>query len=363
MYEQFIRPLLFRLDAEEAHEFTLDWLSRAGHLSPAISLIRSLYGKQVPELPVEIMGIRFPNPLGLAAGLDKDARCIHALSALGFGYLELGTVTPESQPGNPKPRMFRLPRQEAIINRMGFNSGGIKVFLDNIASSTKSAPIGINLGKNATTPIEQAADDYVSGLKQLYLYADYFAINISSPNTKNLRELQSVASLGNLLGRLSNQRKELTETFNRRVPIAVKIAPDVDNDSIAGIAELLVEHDMDAVIATNTTIARPGLEHEPLAEEGGGLSGIPLKERALEITKLLYQALDGRIVIIGAGGISTAEDAWQRMLAGADLLQIYSGFVYHGPPLIAEIVKGLEEKRTESGCSTLQEAVQQARRI
>lgn len=362
MYKQFIRPLLFRLDAEDAHEFTVNWLSRAGRLAPATSLLTSIYGRHVPKLPVEVMGIRFANPLGLAAGLDKDARCIHALSALGFGYLELGTVTPKYQPGNPKPRMFRLLRQEAIINRMGFNSGGIKDFMDNIASSSKPVPIGINLGKNAATPIEQAADDYVSGLKQLYLHADYFTINISSPNTKNLRDLQSTESLGGLLGRLSRQRKELTKTFNRRVPIAVKIAPDVENESISGIAELLVEHEMDAVIATNTTIGRPGLENEPLADEAGGLSGTPLRERALEVTNLLYQALEGRIAIIGAGGISTAEDAWQRMIAGADLLQIYSGFIYHGPSVIAEIVRGLEQKRAESGYATLQEAVQEARR-
>ena len=361
MYEKLIRPLLFRLDAEDAHELTLDWLSRAGRLTPATSLLNTIYGRHVPELPVEVMGIHFANPLGLAAGLDKDARCVHALSALGFGFLELGTVTPKPQPGNPKPRMFRLSQHEAIINRMGFNSGGIKVFMDNIASSTRPVPIGINLGKNATTPIDRAADDYVSGLKQLYLYADYFTINISSPNTKNLRDLQSAESLGNLLGHLSAQRLDLTKTFNRRVPIAVKIAPDVENDSIAGIAEMLVEHDMDAVIATNTTTGRPGIEDDPVAGETGGLSGTPLKERALEVTSLLYQALEGRIAIIGVGGISTAEDAWQRMLAGADLLQVYSGFIYHGPSVIAEIVKGLEEKRIASGCETLQEAIQQAR--
>lgn len=361
MYEQIIRPLLFRLDAEQAHEFVLEWLARAGRVPAAVSVLQRMYGRHVPDLPVDVMGIRFPNPLGLAAGLDKDARAIHALSALGFGFLELGTVTPQPQPGNPRPRMFRLPEQEAIINRMGFNSSGIRTFMENISRSNKTVPVGINLGKNAATPIEQAAQDYTAGLKRLYLYADYFTINISSPNTKNLRDLQSEQALGDLLEEVSRQRQALTRTFRRRVPIAVKIAPDVDDDSISGIAELLVAHGMDAVIATNTTIDRPDVGDNPLAQETGGLSGKPLQERALAVTRLLFQALDGRLPIIGAGGISTAEDAWQRMLAGADLLQIYSGFIYHGPSILADIVTGLQHKVADTGCSTLQEAIKQSR--
>jgi dihydroorotate dehydrogenase len=361
MYEQIIRPLLFRLDAEQAHELVLEWLARAGRVRAAVSVLERMYGRHVPDMPVEVMGIRFPNPLGLAAGLDKDARAIHALSALGFGFLELGTVTPQPQPGNPLPRMFRLPEQEAIINRMGFNSGGIEAFMENISRSNKTVPVGINLGKNAATPIERAAQDYTAGLKHLYLFADYFTINISSPNTKNLRDLQSEQALGALLEEVSRQRQTLTNTFRRRVPIAVKIAPDVDDDSISGIAELLVAHDMDAVIATNTTIDRPDIGNNPLAQETGGLSGNPLQERALAVTRLLFRALDGRLPIIGAGGISTAEDAWQRLLAGADLLQIYSSFIYHGPSILADIVTGLQTKVADTGCSTLQEAIKQSR--
>ena len=361
MYEQLIRPLLFRLDAEIAHELTLDWLSRSGRIRSATRLLSRLYGSHVPNLPVEIMGIHFPNPLGLAAGLDKDARAIHALSALGFGFLELGTVTPRPQPGNAKPRLFRLPRHEAIINRMGFNSGGIRIFLDNVANSSKTVPLGINLGKNAVTPVEQAADDYVSGLKQLYLYADYFTINISSPNTKNLRDLQAGDALDGLLKRISDERLDLSKTFNRRVPIAVKIAPDVENGDIAHISSLLLKYDMDAVIATNTTLSRHGVEDDPRAAETGGMSGAPLKDRALEVTGLLYRELQGKIAIIGAGGISTADDAWQRMLAGADLLQIYSAFIFRGPGVIADIVKGLDERVVQSGCASMQEAVKAAR--
>ena len=361
MYERIIRPLLFRLDAEDAHDRTLAWLARAGHVTPALAALNALYGRKAPELPVEVMGIRFPNPVGLAAGLDKDARAVRALAALGFGFLELGTVTPRPQPGNPRPRMFRLPRHEAIINRMGFNSGGIRVFLDNITRAGKPVPLGINLGKNADTPIAEAADDYLNGLKQLYLHADYFTINISSPNTKNLRELQAVDELDDLLSRLARQRRELAGTFKRRVPIAVKIAPDVADGAIPDIAALLIEHGMDAVIATNTTIDHSGVAGDPLADETGGLSGRPLKQRALEVTRLLFRALDGQLAIIGAGGIFTAEDAWQRLLAGADLVQVYTGFIYHGPGILTDIVRGLRAKMRETRCDTLQEAVRKAR--
>lgn len=362
MYQRFFRPLLFRLDAEQAHELTLDWLSRCGRIDQATRMLTRVYGRHVPDLPVDAMGIRFPNPLGLAAGLDKDARAIHAMSALGFGFLELGTVTPRPQPGNPKPRLFRLPQHEAIINRMGFNSSGIREFLENVANSIRTVPLGINLGKNASTPVEQAADDYVSGMKQLYLYADYFTINISSPNTRNLRDLQAGDALENLLEHLASTRLDLSKTFNRHVPIAVKIAPDVEDEDIAQIASLLLQYEMDAVIATNTTLSRQGVEDDRHAHEAGGLSGAPLKARALEVTRLLYQELQGRITIIGAGGISTAEDAWQRLLAGADLLQIYSAFIYHGPGVIADIVTGLDDKRQQTNSASLQEAVRKTRK-
>jgi len=361
MYTHLIRPLLFRLDPERAHDFSIASLSRIARIPGALALLRQAYGHRVPDLPVEVMGLRFPNPLGLAAGLDKDARCIEALSALGFGYLELGTVTPRPQPGNPPPRMFRLPEREAIINRMGFNSRGIGNFLDNIARAEHQVPLGINLGKNATTALEDAAADYVSGLKQLYLYADYFTINISSPNTRNLRDLQSSDALGGLLAAIAAARRELIDTFGRRVPIAVKIAPDIDDMQVPGIIALLLEHGIDAVIATNTTISRSGVEDLPHAEENGGLSGQPLTVRADEVVRRLYTESRGRIPIIGVGGIGSAEQAWQRLVAGADLLQLYSALIYRGPGLIGEIVRGLKARVVDSGQPDLRRAVAAAR--
>ncbi len=361
MYKSLLRPLLFRLDPELAHEITVEWLSRAGRFSVTRSLLNQLYGSKVPELPVELMGIHFPAPVGLAAGLDKEARCISALSALGFGHLELGTVTPKPQSGNPKPRMFRIPEHQAIVNRMGFNSSGIKTFVENVARTKRTIPLGINLGKNAATPIEQAAEDYITGLKQLYLYADYFTINISSPNTKNLRNLQSENALDALLERLMKMRQELSEEFSRTVPVAVKIAPDVDNGTIPSLAGLLVKHGIDAVIATNTTIDHSAIAGNQYADEDGGLSGAPLKDRANAVVKLLYKELEGKVPIIGVGGIFSSEDAWQRLLAGAEMVQIYTSLIYQGPGIIGEIVGGLSQRVEQSGTSTLQQAVRLAR--
>lgn len=352
---------MFRLDAELAHDITIEWLSRAGRFSVLRNLLKQLYGNRVASLPVDVMGIRFANPLGLAAGLDKNAQCISAMSALGFGHLELGTVTPLAQPGNPSPRLFRAPEHQAIVNRMGFNSGGIRPFLENVANTRKSLPLGINLGKNASTPIESAADDYISGLKQLYLYADYFTINISSPNTRNLRDLQSEDALDDLLEKLMRTRAELADEFSRIVPVAVKIAPDIEDSSIPALAGLLQQHGLDAVIATNTTIDHSGIADSPIADETGGLSGRPLRERANEVVALLFAELQGSIPIIGVGGISDAEDAWQRLISGAEMLQIYSSFIYQGPGIIADIVNGLARRVEQSGAASLQEAVAQAR--
>ena len=361
MYKQRLRPLLFKFDPELIHEITLEWLSRAGKFSPVLALLKNIYGNRTADLPVEVMGIQFPSPVGLAAGLDKDARCISALSSFGFGHLELGTVTPKPQPGNPAPRLFRIPEYRAIINRMGFNSSGIHSFLENVASTQKTVPLGINLGKNAVTPIEQAADDYISGLRQLYLYADYFAINISSPNTKNLRDLQSDEALDDLLERIMRTRDELAAEFRRKVPVAVKIAPDIENNNIPSIAELLIRHQVDAVIATNTTIDHSLVAGSEYAEETGGLSGKPLKDRANEVTALLYHELQGELPIIGVGGIFTAEDAWQRLVAGAEMVQIYTGFIYNGPGAVAEIVNGLAKRVADTGEASLSAAVIKAR--
>lgn len=361
MYKTLLRPLLFRFDPEFTHELTLEWLSRAGKFAPVTSLLQKLYGNRVKELPVNLMGIHFPGPVGLAAGLDKEARAITALSALGFSHLELGTVTPKAQPGNPSPRLFRLPEQQAIINRMGFNSGGIHPFLENIARTRKSIPLGINLGKNLTTPIDQAADDYILGLRQLYLYADYFTINISSPNTKNLRDLQSEEALDGLLLKIMKTRKDLADEFNRTVPVAVKIAPDIENNGIPALAALMLKHKVDAVIATNTTIDHSVVMASEHGNEVGGLSGLPLQQRANEVVTLLYHELGETIPIIGVGGIFNAEDAWQRMLAGAEMVQIYTGFIYHGPGIVREITNGLALRVKELGAKTLQEAIKLAR--
>lgn len=361
MYKQILRPLLFKFDPELIHEITVEWLSRAGKLPPVVALLKKIYGKRAADLPIEVMGIQFPTPVGLAAGLDKDARCISALSSLGFGHLELGTVTPKPQPGNPVPRLFRIPEYQAIINRMGFNSGGIHQFLENVASTQKTVPLGINLGKNAVTPIEQAADDYISGLRQLYLYADYFAINISSPNTKNLRDLQSDEALDNLLERIMRTRDELAAEFKRKVPVAVKLAPDLENNNIPSLAGLLIRHQVDAVIATNTTIDHSSVSGSKHAEETGGLSGKPLKDRANEVTALLYHELQGKLPIIGVGGIFTAEDAWQRLVAGAEMVQIYTGFIYNGPGTVADIVNGLAKRVSNAGENSLPAAVIKAR--
>ena len=361
MYKQILRPLLFKFDPELIHEITVEWLSRAGKLSPVLALLKKIYGNRTANLPVEVMGIHFPAPVGLAAGLDKDARCINALSSFGFGHLELGTVTPKPQPGNPLPRLFRIPEYQAIINRMGFNSGGIHPFLENVASTRKTVPLGINLGKNAVTPIEQAADDYISGLRQLYLYADYFAINISSPNTKNLRELQSDDALDDLLEQIMRTRDERAAEFKRKVPVAVKIAPDVENNNIPSLAGLLIRHQVDGVIATNTTIDHSAVTGSKHADETGGLSGKPLKNRANEVTALLFHELKGRVPIIGVGGIFTADDAWQRLVAGAEMVQIYTGLIYNGPGAVADIVNGLAKRVADSGETTLSGAVIKAR--
>ena len=361
MYKQILRPLLFKFDPELIHEITVEWLSRAGKLSPVLALLKKIYGNRTANLPVEVMGIHFPAPVGLAAGLDKDARCINALSSFGFGHLELGTVTPKPQPGNPLPRLFRIPEYQAIINRMGFNSGGIHPFLENVASTRKTVPLGINLGKNAITPIKQAVDDYISGLRQLYLYADYFAINISSPNTKNLRELQSDDALDDLLEQIMRTRDELAAEFKRKVPVAVKIAPDVENNNIPSLAGLLIRHQVDGVIATNTTIDHSAVTGSKHADETGGLSGKPLKNRANEVTALLFHELKGRVPIIGVGGIFTADDAWQRLVAGAEMVQIYTGLIYNGPGAVADIVNGLAKRVADSGETTLSGAVIKAR--
>ena len=330
-----IRPLLFQFDAETAHHLTLRSLATLHrlHIAP--------FGHGAHEEPRTVMGLRFPNPIGLAAGLDKDGRYIDALADLGFGFLEIGTVTPRPQPGNPRPRMFRLPSANAIINRMGFNNGGVDAFVANVKRSRFYASggiLGLNIGKNADTPIERAVDDYLYCLDRVYAYASYVTVNISSPNTKNLRQLQAADELDQLLGALRTRRDALAEQTQRQVPIALKIAPDLDDEQIRVIADAVRRHGFDAVIATNTTIARDAVQGLPHAEQAGGLSGAPVFAASNRVLAELVRALSGAVPIIGVGGVLSGADARAKFDAGASLVQLYSGLIYRGPDLIAECI-------------------------
>ncbi|MFA7240195.1 MAG: quinone-dependent dihydroorotate dehydrogenase [Sulfuricellaceae bacterium] len=329
-----LRPLLFRLDPETAHNLTLNGLNLL-HKTGLLGVI----GASPTAKPRKLMGLTFPNPLGLAAGLDKDGACIDALAALGFGFIEVGTVTPRPQPGNPQPRLFRLPAANAIINRMGFNNLGVDNLLENVRRARYRGILGINIGKNFDTPIEQAAQDYLIGLRKVYPYASYVAINISSPNTKNLRQLQQADELGNLLDQLKEEQARLAQQHGKYVPLALKIAPDLDTAQIVEIADLLLEYRIDGVIATNTTLSRNGVEGLPHGDEAGGLSGAPVRSKSTAVVKQLSLALQGKIPIIGVGGIMNALDADEKLKAGADLLQIYTGLIYRGPGLVREICR------------------------
>jgi dihydroorotate dehydrogenase len=333
-----IRRLLFLFDAETIHVFSLKALSFAN----STGLLKLFLKKRV-EAPVTVMGIDFPNAVGLAAGLDKDARHIDALARCGFGFIEVGTVTPMAQPGNEKPRLFRLAADNAIINRMGFNNAGVNALVENVKRSHKSCVLGINIGKNKDTPLENAVDDYLSCMQQVYNHADYIAINISSPNTPGLRDLQHGEGLTALLTQLKNRQAELKQQYQRYVPLAVKIAPDLDEDEINDIAGRLLAAGIDAVIATNTTSSRPAsLRCKDIAREQGGLSGQPVFEISTQVLKQLVKALDGKIPVIAAGGIMSAADAQAKIDAGASLVQIYTGFIYAGPKLIHDCAKALK---------------------
>jgi len=325
-----LRPALFSLDPETAHDATLTTLNTAYCLG-----LSRLIPQPAPD-PRTVMGITFPNPVGLAAGLDKNGECINGLAALGFGFIEIGTVTPRAQPGNPRPRLFRIPEAQAIINRMGFNNHGADALVENVRRAQFSGVLGINIGKNADTPIEKAADDYLTCLRKVYAHASYVAINISSPNTKNLRQLQGGDELDGLLGQLKAEQEKLAQQHSKYVPLAVKIAPDLDNEQIKQIAALLIKHHIDGVIATNTTLARDGVESLPHGNETGGLSGAPVCEKSSAVIRQLAAELQGALPIIGAGGILSGKDAREKMQAGAALVQIYSGLIYRGQALVKE---------------------------
>ena len=330
------RQLLFRIDPEDAHAMSLKSLcalQRSG--------MTRLLVPEVKRKPVRALGLDFPNPLGLAAGMDKHAEYVDALGSLGFGFLELGGVTPRPQPGNPRPRVFRLPEAEAIINRFGFNSVGVEQFVANLRKSLYTGIVGVNLGKNKDTPNEDAVNDYLYSLERIYSLAHFATVNVSSPNTANLRQLQSESELRPLLAAVHRRREELAQRHGRRVALAVKIAPDVDDDAIRSIARVAIEEKMDAIIATNTTVSRDAVSKLDHGTEAGGLSGAPLREMSTEVIRKLALALDGAIPIIGVGGIMTAAHAREKLEAGATLLQLYCGLVYRGPNVVADIVNGL----------------------
>lgn len=333
---QLVRPLLFRLDAERAHHLTLDGLSLMHRLG---------LPKPFPRPPEcrtrRVMSLEFPNPAGLAAGLDKNGSHIDALAALGFGFIEVGTVTPRPQPGNPKPRLFRIPQAEGIINRFGFNNDGVDALIANVQRAKYRGVLGINIGKNFDTPIERATEDYLICLRKVYAHASYVAVNISSPNTKNLRQLQDKEALEGLLGALKHEQARLMDQQGRYVPIALKIAPDLETEQVIEIADLLLKHGMDGVIATNTTLSRDGVDGLPNSNEAGGLSGAPVRLKSTAVIKQLSLALEGRIPIIGVGGILDGLDAEEKIRAGASLVQVYSGLVYRGPALVSDICRAL----------------------
>ena len=326
-----LRPILFALDPETAHDLTLGALHLSGRILPT--------GKPIQSDNVEVMGLRFPNRIGLAAGLDKNGEAIDGLARLGFGFIEIGTITPRAQPGNPRPRMFRLPEARAIINRMGFNNHGVDALLGHVRAAKYKGVLGINIGKNADTPIELAAQDYLACLDKVYPLASYITVNISSPNTKNLRQLQGASDLDPLLAALKTRQQALADTHGRYVPMCLKIAPDLEAEQITKIADLLRQHRFDGVIATNTTLARDKVQGHRLADQQGGLSGAPLLTASTAVVASLAKALAGEVPIIAAGGVLTGADAAAKLAAGAQLVQLYSGLIYRGPALVRECVE------------------------
>lgn len=355
-HKKFIRPLLFRQDSEIAHNQAVKSLARVSRSRLALGVVKSLYG--APELPTEVFGLKFPNPVGLAAGMDKHAAAVPGWAAMGFGHVELGGVTWHAQPGNPPPRMFRAIPAEAVINRMGFNNSGAVAVAEKLVAWKNSGlwpahPVGINLGKSKITPLETAAADYLNSFRALRDLADFFVVNVSSPNTPNLRQLQDKAALDEIFAALQSQNSTCK-------PILVKVAPDLTFEALDEILELVTPRNIAGIVATNTTIARPTTSDAALQKiyaETGGLSGKPLRARSTEVVRHLYKQTNGKVPIIGVGGIFSADDAWEKITAGASLVQCYTGLVYEGPGLAKNIVAGLQAKLAQAGCKHLREAV------
>lgn len=333
MFYTLAQKVMFQMDPEKAHHFAISSLK-----ATANTPLDCFYAQKIESTPIECMGITFPNPVGLAAGMDKDGECIDGFHAMGFGHIEVGTVTPRPQPGNDLPRLFRLKPAKGIINRMGFNNKGVDNLIANLKKAKSGALIGVNIGKNKDTPVEQGKDDYLICMDKVYEYAAYIAVNISSPNTPGLRSLQYGDLLDDLLGSLKSKQKELAEKHGKYVPIALKIAPDLSDEEIQKIADSLIKNEFDGAIATNTTLSRDGVSGLMNANETGGLSGKPLNSLSTSVIKTLSICLNGQLPIIGVGGINSAADAMDKLDAGATLVQIYSGFIYQGPKLIKDIV-------------------------
>ena len=336
MFYSALRKVFFQFDAETIHEFTINNLKKTGGTP-----LNFIYKQSVEDKPVEVMGIQFPNPVGLAAGLDKNGECINAFHDMGFGFVEVGTVTPRPQPGNDKPRIFRIESANAIINRMGFNNKGVDYLVEQVRKANFKGVLGINIGKNKDTPDENAKDDYIHCMRKVYDFATYITVNISSPNTPGLRSLQYGEALNELLSALKAEQGSLAEQYNKYVPIAVKIAPDLNEEEVQSIAQSLIDNNIDGVIATNTTLSREGVEGLEHGTEQGGLSGAPVKEKSTTVIRLLAKALDKKLPIIGVGGIASSSDANEKLAAGASLVQVYTGFIYQGPPLVKDIVNGI----------------------
>ena len=340
MAYSLFRPILFALDPERAHRAAFAALDAQA----ALGLARIWAGALPPAKPIRVMGLDFPNPIGLAAGLDKDAKHLRGLTQLGFGFIEVGTLTPKPQPGNPTPRMFRLPEHEALINRLGFNNGGVAEAVTRLQNRETIVPVGVNIGKNAATPIERAVDDYLIALRAVYETADYVTINISSPNTKNLRDLQAPDSVAALIASIVREGNSLGKVHGTQKPIAVKIAPDIDEGIIGDVVSAIIDAGADAIISSNTTISRDGVSSHAAAKEAGGLSGKPLTARADAILKLVVKSCKGRVPVIGVGGIMSVADAQRKIDIGASLVQIYTGMLYRGPGFIGKLVRGVKSR-------------------
>jgi dihydroorotate dehydrogenase len=361
LYRHLAKPVFFSMDPETAHHWTIGGLSSIGKIPGSLSLLNMMYGVQeTPELSMDLWGIRFPHPIGLAAGLDKNGQAVRAFSSIGFGFIEVGTVTPKPQPGNDLPRLFRLPQDGALINRMGFNNLGAEYLakqLDHIQKQKQQRiPIAMNIGKNKLTSNDAAMDDYIACIRILYPYGDFFVVNISSPNTPDLRKLQHGAELRQLLDAVTQEMDVQKEKYQRQLPILVKIAPDLVDEELEQVVETLSASRISGIIATNTTLSRDGLTHQN-SRETGGMSGKPLAKRSTEVIRSIYKLTEGRMPIIGVGGIFTAEDAYEKIRAGASLVEIYTALIYSGPGVIREIISGLSQLLKRDGISHISEAV------